>query len=53
MTNHHLKLIKCSFLFFCRKLAVYDDWSSVVIHVAMDNTVIQDDISKCNTLHTY
>ena len=25
---------------------MYDDWSSIVIHVAMDNTVIEDDISK-------
>lgn len=29
-----------------KKLAIYDDWSSLVIHVAMDNTIIQDDI-KC------
>ncbi|XP_045200560.2 cysteine protease ATG4B-like [Mercenaria mercenaria] len=29
-----------------KKLVVYDDWSSLVIHVAMDNSVIQDDI-KC------
>ncbi|KAL4219919.1 Cysteine protease atg4b [Mactra antiquata] len=29
-----------------KKLVVYDEWSSLVIHVAMDNTVIQDDI-KC------
>lgn len=33
------------FLFF-RKLVVYDEWSSLVIHVAMDNTVIEEDISK-------
>lgn len=30
----------------CRKLAVYDDWSDLVIHVAMDNTVIENDIRK-------
>ncbi|XP_046542398.1 LOW QUALITY PROTEIN: cysteine protease ATG4B-like [Haliotis rubra] len=29
-----------------KKIAVYDDWSSLVIHVAMDNTVIEDDIRK-------
>ncbi|XP_060553657.1 cysteine protease ATG4B-like [Ruditapes philippinarum] len=29
-----------------KKLVVYDDWSSLVIHVAMDNSIIQDDI-KC------
>ncbi|CAH1782093.1 unnamed protein product, partial [Owenia fusiformis] len=27
-----------------KKLAVYDEWSSLVVHVAMDNTVIEDDI---------
>ncbi|XP_056005246.1 cysteine protease ATG4B-like [Ostrea edulis] len=27
-----------------KKLAVYDEWSSLVIHVAMDNTVIENDI---------
>lgn len=32
-------------LFYHRKLAVYDEWSSIVIHIAMDNTVIENDIS--------
>ncbi|XP_064615876.1 cysteine protease ATG4B-like isoform X2 [Liolophura sinensis] len=27
-----------------RKLAVYDEWGSLAIHVAMDNTVIEEDI---------
>ncbi|XP_061171538.1 cysteine protease ATG4B-like [Saccostrea echinata] len=27
-----------------KKLAVYDEWSSLVIHIAMDNTVIENDI---------
>ncbi|KAK3093883.1 hypothetical protein FSP39_021420 [Pinctada imbricata] len=27
-----------------KKLVIYDEWSSLVIHVAMDNTVIEDDI---------
>ena len=36
------------FCFATRKLAVYDEWSSVTIHVAMDNTVITEDISKLN-----
>ncbi|KAL3848532.1 hypothetical protein ACJMK2_019383 [Sinanodonta woodiana] len=27
-----------------KKLVVYDEWSSLVIHVAMDNTVIEEDI---------
>jgi len=30
--------------YVCRKLAVYDHWSGLVIHVAMDNCVIVDDI---------
>lgn len=29
-----------------RKLAVYDEWSSLVVHVAMDNTVIIGNIKK-------
>lgn len=29
-----------------KKLAVYDEWSSVVIHVALDNTVIVDEIKQ-------
>jgi hypothetical protein len=27
-------------------LVVFDEWSSLVIHVAMDNTVIEHDISN-------
>lgn len=27
-----------------RKLVVYDDWSSIAIHVALDNMVITDEI---------
>ena len=29
-----------------RKLTVFDDWSSICVHVAMDNTVIVEDISE-------
>ena len=32
---------------FCRKLTPYDDWNHIVIHVAMDNTVVINDISEC------
>lgn len=33
-----------------RKLVVYDDWSSLVIQVAMDNTVVINDIkTRCTT----
>ena len=28
----------------CRKLAVYDHWSGLVLHIAMDNCVVVDDI---------
>lgn len=31
---------------FSRKLVKYDDWSRLAIHVALDNTIIVDDISK-------
>jgi len=31
---------------FFRKLAVYDKWSELVIHVAMDNSVVIEDICK-------
>lgn len=29
-----------------RKLAVFDTWSALAVHVAMDNTVVMADISK-------
>jgi len=29
-----------------RKLSIYDQWSGMVVHVAMDSTVIVDDIRK-------
>lgn len=31
---------------FCRKLAVFDTWSSLAVHIAMDNTVVMEEISK-------
>lgn len=33
-------------LLFVRKLAVFDTWSAVAVHIAMDNTVVMDDIRK-------
>uniref|UniRef100_A0A8C3G7H0 Cysteine protease n=1 Tax=Cyclopterus lumpus TaxID=8103 RepID=A0A8C3G7H0_CYCLU len=30
-----------------KKLAVFDTWSRLVVHVAMDNTVVIEDISEC------
>jgi len=33
-------------MIYYRKLVIYDNWSSLVIHVAMDNTVIEHDIRK-------
>lgn len=30
-----------------RKLAVFDTWSRLVVHVAMDNTVVIEEISEC------
>lgn len=33
-----------------KKLAVYDDWSSIVFHVALDNTLVVSQVSKlCTT----
>jgi len=29
-----------------KKLVVYDNWSSLAIHVALDNTIVKDDIKK-------
>uniref|UniRef100_A0A8C6NV12 Cysteine protease n=1 Tax=Nothobranchius furzeri TaxID=105023 RepID=A0A8C6NV12_NOTFU len=31
-----------------KKLAVFDTWSRLVVHVAMDNTVIIEEISECS-----
>lgn len=31
-----------------RKLAVFDTWSRLVVHVAMDNTVVIQEISEYN-----
>lgn len=41
----------CGRLLLCpplsvRKLAVFDTWSALAVHVAMDNTVVMEDISK-------
>ena len=46
MSCWSLIMITMIFCSFFRKLAVYDDWNQVAIHVAMDNTVIKDDLSK-------
>ncbi|KRY68156.1 Cysteine protease ATG4A, partial [Trichinella pseudospiralis] len=29
-----------------KKLAIYDDWSSLAVHVAMDNVIVQEDVKK-------
>ncbi|XP_077987339.1 cysteine protease ATG4B-like isoform X2 [Glandiceps talaboti] len=29
-----------------RKLSLFDDWSSIAIHIAMDNTIVAEDIRK-------
>lgn len=41
-----LILTQCAFLKFFRKLAVFDTWSRLVVHVAMDNTVVIEEISE-------
>ena len=41
------------FLFISlRKLTSFDDWSSLCVHIAMDNTLIVNDISKFISSHT-
>ena len=32
------------FPYISRKLSIYDEWSSLKIHVAMDNTVVTEEI---------
>jgi hypothetical protein len=34
-----------TYLFF-RRIVGYDDWSQIVIHVALDNAVIEEEIRK-------
>lgn len=29
-----------------KKLAAFDEWSNIAVHVALDNTVVKEDISK-------
>lgn len=29
-----------------KKLAAFDRWSNIAVHVALDNTVVKEDISK-------
>uniref|UniRef100_A0A671VSX5 Cysteine protease n=1 Tax=Sparus aurata TaxID=8175 RepID=A0A671VSX5_SPAAU len=35
-----------------KKLAVFDTWSRLVVHVAMDNTVVIEEISECRCVAT-
>ena len=41
------------YVFLGRKLTSFDDWSSLCVHIAMDNTVIINDISKFFISHNY
>ena len=34
------------FHFFYRRIVCYDEWSNIVIHVALDNAVIEEEICK-------
>lgn len=36
-----------------RKLAVFDTWSRLVVHVAMDNTVVIEEISECTCVWVF
>ena len=33
-----------------RKLAVYDEWNNIVLHVALDNSLVTNEVSKCRGL---
>lgn len=46
-------IFSCLTGFHFRKLVRYDDWSSTVIHVALDNTVIINEISKSVVLLSF
>lgn len=40
--------MQLKFSLFCfRKLSVFDTWSRLAVHVAMDNTVVIEEISTC------
>ncbi|GAB1608995.1 Hypothetical predicted protein [Argonauta hians] len=34
-----------------KKLSVYDEWSAIVTHIAMDNTIIEEDIKSLSKNH--
>ena len=40
-----LNLVESKFIFDFRKLVMFDEWSNFAVHVAMDNTVVIEDIS--------
>jgi len=40
----HVIVYNVGYLYVYRKLATYDSWSGLVVHIAMDNTVVTDDI---------
>ena len=40
-----INLIENNFIFHFRKLVMFDEWSNFAVHVAMDNTVVIEDIS--------
>lgn len=29
-----------------RKLAMYDEWNSIVLHIALDNLLVTNEVSK-------
>lgn len=36
--------------FFPRKLSAYDEWSNLAVHVALDNTIVVNEIRKLYTI---
>ena len=47
-----LCLVLLSYVSF-RKLCIYDGWSQLRVHVALDNTVIKEDIGTSHKRHDY
>lgn len=46
LTSHYIPSLNAHVIYCSRKLAQFDEWSKIAIHVAMDNTVVINDISE-------
>lgn len=46
LTNYIFQIFTCECHLLCRKLATQDKLSSLVFHVALDNTLVINEVSK-------